>query len=94
LGLRQRFSCEDVLGIPLESRRDSLLLDKIRAVFGQALEASGIHWNAITDLAPQRSVALQVLQHLGQCRAGHRLSGWHRARRTGAPPSSRSRARS
>lgn len=38
------------------------VLDKIGAVFGQALEANGIHWNAITDLARRRSIALQVLR--------------------------------
>jgi hypothetical protein len=40
------------------------VLDKIGAVFGQALEASGIHWHAITDLAQRRSIALQVLQQV------------------------------
>jgi tetratricopeptide (TPR) repeat protein len=40
------------------------VLDKIGAVFGQALEASGIHWNAITDPAQRRSIALQVLQQV------------------------------
>jgi hypothetical protein len=40
------------------------MLDKIGAVFGQALEARGIHRNAISNLAPQRSVALQVLQQV------------------------------
>jgi hypothetical protein len=40
------------------------VLDKIGEVFGQALEASGIHWNAITDLAQRRSIALQVLQQV------------------------------
>jgi hypothetical protein len=38
------------------------VLDKIGAVFGRALEANSIHWNAITDLAQRRSIALQVLQ--------------------------------
>lgn len=37
-------------------------LDKIGEVFGEALEANGIHWNAITDLAQRRGIALQVLQ--------------------------------
>jgi tetratricopeptide (TPR) repeat protein len=40
------------------------VLDKIGAVFGDALEASGIHWNAITDLAQRRRIALQVLQQV------------------------------
>ena len=40
------------------------VLDKIGAVFGQALEANGIHWNAITDLAQRRRIALQVLQQV------------------------------
>jgi tetratricopeptide (TPR) repeat protein len=40
------------------------VLDKIGAVFGQWLEASGIHWNAITAPAQRRSIALQVLQQV------------------------------
>jgi hypothetical protein len=40
------------------------VLDKIGEVFGEALEASGIHWNAITDLAQRRHIALQVLQQV------------------------------
>jgi hypothetical protein len=40
------------------------LLDKIGEVFGQPLEASGIHWNAITDMAQRRGLALQVLQQV------------------------------
>jgi hypothetical protein len=40
------------------------VLDKIGEVFGRALEANGIHWNAITDLAQRRSAALQVLQQV------------------------------
>ncbi|HEX9491594.1 MAG TPA: hypothetical protein VF930_15015, partial [Stellaceae bacterium] len=40
------------------------VLDKIGAEFGQALEANGIHWNAITDPAQRRSIALQVLQQV------------------------------
>jgi len=40
------------------------VLDKIGAEFGQALEANGIHWNAITDPARRRSIALQVLQQV------------------------------
>jgi tetratricopeptide (TPR) repeat protein len=40
------------------------VLDKIGEVFGQALEASGIHWNAITDPAQRRRIALQVLQQV------------------------------
>jgi hypothetical protein len=40
------------------------VLDKIGDVFGQALETSGVHWNAITDPAQRRSIALQVLQQV------------------------------
>jgi tetratricopeptide (TPR) repeat protein len=40
------------------------VLDKIGEVFGQRLEASDIHWNAITDPAQRRSIALQVLQQV------------------------------
>ena len=40
------------------------VLDKIGAVFGHTLEANGIHWNAITDPAQRRSIALQVLQQV------------------------------
>jgi tetratricopeptide (TPR) repeat protein len=40
------------------------VLDKIGEVFGRDLEASGRHWNAITDLAQRRSIALQVLQQV------------------------------
>ena len=40
------------------------LLDKIGEAFGQALEVSGIHWNAITDPAQRRSIALQVLREV------------------------------
>ena len=38
------------------------VLDKIGAVFGPALEAKGIHWNAVTDPAQRRRLALQALQ--------------------------------
>jgi tetratricopeptide (TPR) repeat protein len=40
------------------------VLDKIGAVFGQALEANGIHWDAIIDLAQRRDIALQVLRQV------------------------------
>lgn len=40
------------------------VLDKVGEVFGQALEANGIHWNAITDPAQRRSIALQVLHQV------------------------------
>ncbi len=40
------------------------VLDKIGEVFGQALEANGVRWNAITDPAQRRSIALQVLQQV------------------------------
>jgi hypothetical protein len=40
------------------------VLDKIGEVFGQALEAAGIPWGAITDPAQRRAVALQVLQQV------------------------------
>jgi tetratricopeptide (TPR) repeat protein len=38
------------------------VLDKIGEVFGQALETNGVHWNALTNPAKRRSIALQVLQ--------------------------------
>jgi tetratricopeptide (TPR) repeat protein len=40
------------------------VLDKIGAAFGKRLEANGIHWDAITDPAQRRSIALQVLQQV------------------------------
>jgi hypothetical protein len=40
------------------------VLDKIGEVFGPALEAAGIHWNAITDPARRRSITLQVLRQV------------------------------
>jgi len=40
------------------------VLDKIGEVFGEALEAKGIHWNAITDPAKRRKLALQVLEQV------------------------------
>src|SRR5262249_39253813 len=40
------------------------VLDKRGAVFGDVLEASGVHWDAITDLAQRRRIALQVLQQV------------------------------
>jgi hypothetical protein len=40
------------------------MLDKIGALFGQALEGAGIHWDAITDPTQRRSIALQVLQQV------------------------------
>ena len=40
------------------------VLDKIGEVFGQALETGGIQWNAITDSAQRRNIALQVLQQV------------------------------
>jgi len=40
------------------------VLDKIGELFGQSLEAAGIHWNAITDPTQRRSIALQVLQQV------------------------------
>jgi tetratricopeptide (TPR) repeat protein len=39
-------------------------LDKIGDVFGRALEASDIYWNAITDPVRRREIALQVLQQV------------------------------
>jgi tetratricopeptide (TPR) repeat protein len=40
------------------------VLDKIGIVFGEALQASGIEWDAITDPAQRRLTALQVLQQV------------------------------
>ena len=40
------------------------VLDKIGVVFGHALEQVGIQWDAITDLARRRDIALQVLQQV------------------------------
>jgi hypothetical protein len=40
------------------------VLDKIGAVFGKALEAAGIQWQAITDPAQRRHISLQVLQQV------------------------------
>lgn len=41
----------------------SRVLDQIGAMFGPALEQSGVHWLALSD-ADRRSVALQVLQQI------------------------------
>src|SRR5206468_1119483 len=38
------------------------VLDKIGEVFGTALRASGIQWDAIIDPAPRRHIALQILR--------------------------------
>ena len=40
------------------------VLDKIGAVFGKSLEAAGIQWDAITNIAQRRVIALQVLQQV------------------------------
>jgi tetratricopeptide (TPR) repeat protein len=40
------------------------VLDKIGIVFGRALEDAGIHWDAITDTAKRRDIALQVLRQV------------------------------
>ena len=40
------------------------VLDKIGTVFGTALQKSGIEWDAITDHAQRRQIALQVLQQI------------------------------
>jgi tetratricopeptide (TPR) repeat protein len=38
------------------------VLDKIGMVFGPALEVNDVHWDAITDLAERRHIALQILK--------------------------------
>jgi tetratricopeptide (TPR) repeat protein len=40
------------------------VLDKIGEVFGGALEAARIQWDAITDLLQRRAIALQVLEQI------------------------------
>ena len=40
------------------------VLDKIGAVFGGMLEGSGIHWDAVTDTATRRDVALKILRQV------------------------------
>jgi tetratricopeptide (TPR) repeat protein len=40
------------------------VLDKIGVIFGDVLQANGIQWDAIIDLARRRHVALQVLQQV------------------------------
>jgi hypothetical protein len=40
------------------------VLDKIGEVFGQALEANRIHWNALTDPTQRQNIALQALQQV------------------------------
>src|SRR5258708_22901673 len=37
------------------------VLDKIGAIFGQALEGAGVHWDAITDIEQRKDSALQIL---------------------------------
>jgi tetratricopeptide (TPR) repeat protein len=40
------------------------VLDKIGLVFGDALQANGIQWDAVTDQAKRQRIALQVLQQV------------------------------
>lgn len=40
------------------------VLDKISVVFGPALQAAGVPWDAINDTAKRRDVALQILQQI------------------------------
>jgi tetratricopeptide (TPR) repeat protein len=40
------------------------VLDKVGQVFHHALAASGVEWDAITDTAQRRNIALQVLQQV------------------------------
>jgi tetratricopeptide (TPR) repeat protein len=40
------------------------VLDKIGAVFGPLLEEAGVQWDAMTDIAERRHVALQVLEQV------------------------------
>jgi tetratricopeptide (TPR) repeat protein len=40
------------------------VLDKIGMIFGDALEASGIQWDAVTDIVQRRRIALQVMQQV------------------------------
>jgi tetratricopeptide (TPR) repeat protein len=40
------------------------VLDKVGAVFDAALETAGIHWDAITEPAKRRDIALQVLRQV------------------------------
>ena len=40
------------------------VLDKIGVVFGKALEAAGVHWDAIVEATERRRIALLVLQQM------------------------------